>query len=369
MTTRHRFPFLLIAGLTLSTFAHSQTRDEIIAEQDELKTFPTCASLPAEKKTEGQDKDKDKEKKSSPQKATFYDDSNGPKAQPPHVVFNPSTNGTARAHLPDGKEPPFKACVVHKPCEICFEDRKDCRKEKDADKMACAEFNRQNCMAARYEGDGPDTGRFDFNVPFVKKNCGRKDLPKLFTNECAAINKTIAKLKSGTNCFAKPQSAACKNIMATAKAGKESDRAAYNECKALYRKASEDALSEKCKGQYERGGEHALDHDCGDQFEKDGKKGVAEFNTKHPGDNERRRIRCDYSDLRYLIRTKKGDTECTVSWSLLMPASCPEGSYVGNKGLDCCSKDVTAAAAVGSCAVYFPQEKAQPATPNTPAVN
>jgi hypothetical protein len=79
-------------------------------------------------------------------------------------------------------------------------------------------------------------------------------------------------------------------------------------------------------------------------------EGQRSYNRRQSRPEDRRAEGCNYSELS-LGRNSRG-----VTWRLLLPGSCREGTYVGAFGTDCCSADARFAAHVHpECSTYFPR--------------
>lgn len=229
-----------------------------------------------------------------------------------HVVFDPKHNGTSRAHIPGTKAPEFGKCVKGQQCKICFKENSD-------------------CMTLKYEGDGPPFGRFDFPVIFFQQNCKGPSfakLPESVQKQCGQLEKQKPRYADRINCIAEPEHGQCRAIMNKARQAKENDSQAFNECKS---------------------------------------KGESAFNAVQATIETKRAHNCAYSLKKYAFKssTKKDHSchgescervDCKKTWSLLMPAACPQGSYVGKYGLNCCSGDLFWQIALGNdCEKYFPK--------------
>ncbi len=246
-----------------------------------------------------------------------------------HVVFDPKHNKTSRAHAP-GSAPDFKPCLKGKKCQICFKDN-----------------DPSECMILKFEGTGPPFGRFDFPVVFFQKNCKGDqyaNLPSPLKKQCDYLEKQKPRYANRVNCIAEPTDESCRVIMTNAKEAKKVDSAAYQECK---------------------------------------QKGEAAFNAAQPSIDTKRTHDCAYSLKKYSFKSSaKKDfacrpepgkpcerVNCKKTWSLLMPGSCPQGSYVGKYSLNCCSGDLFWQIALGNdCEKYFPKRPStELATPGTKA--
>jgi len=171
----------------------------------------------------------------------------------------------------------------------------------------CFNKEKNSCIDVMYRGTGPAKGRFDFTPNFYKANCNKKNLPKELKSKCRSIKNNItAYTKDRINCFTNPHNALCKDIIKDAKNEKRKDYKYYKECK---------------------------------------KMGNSKFNLKYKNSK--------YLQRKYNCTYEKYPNE--QKWVKLLPASCKQGSFVGERGLDCCSKSIYSVATFPSeCKKYFP---------------
>jgi hypothetical protein len=229
-------------------------------------------------------------------KLTIYDDGlSCPGNCDAHVVMFHTDNGTRYAFRPDSSRSNPQTCISGEDCVICFG-------ESDA-----------TCMHAKYRGNGPSVGRFDFTPAFYSGNCPRSDIPTALRNQCDSLDKAASRLGyfDAINCFRTPDEPKCKAVMTSSKAAQDADIPKRNRC-------------------LEMGQRH--------------------YNAAQSDPRERRANVCNYSDLR--LGGKPGNR-----WRLLLPAACRAGTFVDKIGLDCCSTDVRFAAANHpECKGYFPSK-------------
>lgn len=174
----------------------------------------------------------------------------------------------------------------------------------------CFSDGDDTCMEATYRGNGPPVGRFDFTPTFFAQHCGRAGSPAALSRYCAQLD---ARGYGGRiNCFAERDHPSCRGVMAAAEARRREDLPKRAACVA---------------------------------------EGQVSFNTRQSRPEDRRAEGCNYSELS-LGRNSRG-----VTWRLLLPGSCREGTYVGEFGTDCCSADARFAAHVHpECSIYFPRQ-------------
>lgn len=221
-----------------------------------------------------------------------------------HVVFRAEHNGTRNAFAPPlANRAAPQRCVNGQPCMVCFDD-------SDA-----------SCIEATYRGGGPPRQRFDFTAAFFAQHCGRETLPAALARKCASFAAGAANRlgADGIYCVAQPEHPLCAARIATARAEQDTDRPAYDACRA----------------------------------------DPAAYNARQATTATRRAHACTYSH-----EMTGGPNSNGVRWRRLMPAACPAGSFVGRDGLDCC--DANATVSLGGygreCAIFI----ARPAPPQTP---
>lgn len=216
------------------------------------------------------------------QATTYHDGHSCPNGCDAHVVFQLQHNGTRNAFLPGiagepllrhRSNPAAARCVNGSDCVICFDDA-------DA-----------SCMVARYRGNGPQAGRFDFTLAFLRARCSGPSLPARFAAECAEKRRIAAELARRVNCIANPEATACRAIMQSAVAAKQRDLAEYGRCKQL---------------------------------------GVPRYNAQQP---DAQRHRHPSNGCEYFLNQRG------ASWFKLAPGACGDGYFVGPYGTDCCSAD------------------------------
>jgi hypothetical protein len=207
---------------------------------------------------------------------TVYDDGLAcPAGCDAHVVFHPIHNGTANAHLPGGaQDEEFKDCVAGQPCRICFDG------------------NPGSCMDVMYRGAGPHQNRFDFTPAFFQENCSKVELPIQVKSKCREISAQAEKLDKRINCIKEKNHPKCNRIMDEAIRLKQKDQPLYAECI---------------------------------------ERGEKKFNADHDP-AEQRKDKCAYQKERSRVRGRLFKT-----YFRLLPAACPQGTYVGRDGFDCCS--------------------------------
>jgi hypothetical protein len=229
-------------------------------------------------------------------KLTIYDDGlSCPGNCDAHVVMFPTDNGTRYAFRPGSTRSNPAKCIVGEDCEICFSDA-------DA-----------TCMHAKYRGNGPSAGRFDFTPAFYSENCSRSDVPRALRKQCNSLDRAASHLgyAEAINCFDEPDNPKCSSTMANARAAQDADIPKRKRCLDI---------------------------------------GQSQYNATQSDPKERRANACNYSDLR--LGGKPGN-----HWRLLLPAACRTGTFVDKFGLDCCSSNVRFAAANHpECKAFFPSK-------------
>lgn len=226
---------------------------------------------------------------------TIYDDGlSCPSMCDAHVVMFHPDNGTRYAFAPTSSRSAPQPCVAGQECKICFSE------------------DDKSCMLARYRGDGPKAGRFDFTPAFYKENCAKPDIPKALKKQCGTLDNTASRLgyTDSINCFTSPNDTKCQALMENARAAQGADIPKRDKCLSMGQKA---------------------------------------YNKAQVDPKERRANECNYSDLR--LGGKPGNR-----WRRLLPAACRAGTFVDQFGLDCCSSDVRFAAANHpECRAFFPK--------------
>jgi hypothetical protein len=228
---------------------------------------------------------------------TIYDDGKScPGNCDAHVVINPQDNGTRHAFRPDSNRTNPRPCIAGQICRICFGEAGN------------------TCMAARYRGGGPPRGTFDFTPAFYNEHCNRADIPQGLRRQCAVLDAAVQNLgyRDRVNCFDKPDNNLCRDITAAARAAQQADTPKRDRCLSL---------------------------------------GQAAYNQRQTDPRERRTNACNYTEERLGGPNRQG-----VRWRKLLPAACPEGTFVGRDGLDCCSSNLRFVASVHpECVRYFPR--------------
>jgi hypothetical protein len=210
-----------------------------------------------------------------PMKLTVYDDGRScPADCDAHVVFHPSSNGTANAHQPASASGPFQRCAAGLECRICF--------DPDA----------RHCMVVMYRGVGPHKNTFDFTPAFYEEFCDRADLPRELIVQCSLVRTQGKRLDGRISCIRDSAHAKCATLMASAMQLKEADAPLYTACR---------------------------------------QKGEGVFNSGRSL-SEQRSNGCAYEKMATGGPNKNGRT-----WKKLLPAACRAGTFVGRNGLDCCS--------------------------------
>lgn len=225
---------------------------------------------------------------------TIYDDGLAcPGNCDAHVVLHRQDNGSRYASLPSSTRSAPAACVAGQTCRVCFGDADD------------------TCMETMYRGGGPPVGRFDFTPAFYAERCPQPTIPTALKRHCEQLDAAAGRLgyNARINCFEQRAHPSCREVMAAAEAGRQADLPKLTACTA---------------------------------------EGQAAFNRRQTKSEDRRANNCAYSEMA-LGRNSRG-----VTWRLLLPAACREGSYVGEFGTDCCSSDSRFAAHVHpECSIYF----------------
>lgn len=228
--------------------------------------------------------------------ATMYDDGLAcPGNCDAHVVFAPRHNGTRNAFAPplDNRNNPTK-CSNGDDCIICFEE------------------DESSCIVVRYRGNGPHQGRFDFTPAFFTENCNRSELPPQFDAKCKDLENRVRRLgyDERVNCFASKSVASCAAILESA----------------IRRKAEDSPERTACI----RNGQKA-------------------YNYLQTDQRKQRSHGCNYEKY-----GTGGPNSLGQTWRRLLPAACRENTFVGRDGLDCCSNDRFAAAALHpECSIFF----------------
>ena len=229
-------------------------------------------------------------------RATLYDDGLAcPGDCDAHVVFAPRHNGTRNAFRPplEGRSTP-QACIPGEDCMICFDEPAS------------------SCLPALYRGAGPAERTFDFTPAFFAAHCGRPDLPPQLAETCGALRTAVERLgyDRRVNCFDAPDDARCRPILAEARRLKEEDGVERAACL--------------------REGEQA-------------------YNARQPDRSRERSLGCNYER-----HGTGGPNSAGTAWRRLLPGACRPGTFVGRDGLDCCSVDLFAAAALHpECSAFF----------------
>ena len=230
-------------------------------------------------------------------KLTVYADGHScPGGCDAHVVINAADNGTRQAFAPGSSRQSPQRCQTGATCTICFGEGND------------------TCMQALYRGAGPPAGTFDFTPAFYDANCGFSGIPGALARQCADLDASVRSrgYDSRINCFVQPADPRCSAALADAQARRTADEPKRQRCLAI---------------------------------------GQAAFNAEQNDTRERRSNACSYSAERLGGPNSKG-----VKWRVLLPAACPEGSFVGRDGLDCCSSSTRFAAGIHpECSVFFPR--------------
>jgi hypothetical protein len=230
-------------------------------------------------------------------KLTMYADGHScPGGCDAHVVINAADNGTRQAFAPGSSREAPQRCQTGAACTICFGDGDD------------------TCMQALYRGAGPPAGTFDFTPAFYDANCGVSGIPGALMRQCAALDAAVRSRGYDTriNCFAHPDKSRCITPLAAAQARRAADEPKRQRCLEI---------------------------------------GQSAFNAEQNDPKDRRSNACSYSAER-----SGGPNSRGVTWRVLLPAACPEGSFVGRDGLDCCSSSTRFAAGIHpECSVFFPR--------------
>ena len=212
-----------------------------------------------------------------------------------HVVFAQRHNGT-----PNAFRPPLASRSSPEPClrgQIC---------------VICFDASSTSCLEVMYRGSGPHEFTFDFTPAFFQKTCGKGDIPAALANECRGLQAAVKRhaYDQRINCIAAPDETACAALMAEA----ERLRAA-------------------------------------DAFEREAclHEGEEAYNERQTEPARRRSLSCNYEKTGTGGPNSKGKT-----WRRLLPGACRPGTFVGRDGLDCCSSELLAAAALHpECSPYF----------------
>lgn len=233
-------------------------------------------------------------------RATMYDDGLAcPGNCDPHVVFAPRHNGTRNAFRPPpaSRSAP-EECIDGEMCVICFD-------EPDA-----------SCLAAVYRGSGPLERTFDFTPAFFAGACGRPGIPPRLAAKCRELEAAVADrgYDRRINCLSFATDDACIALMAEAERLKAADSLERDAC-----------LQE---------GEQA-------------------YNARQTDRTPQRSLACNYERF-----GTGGPNSGGRTWRRLLPGACRDGTFVGRDGLDCCSNDLLAAAALHpECSVFYPNRK------------
>ena len=231
-------------------------------------------------------------------RATMYDDGLAcPGNCDAHVVFAPRHNGTRNAFRPPlaSRSAP-EDCSVGDLCMICFDE------------------SGSSCFSALYRGNGPHERTFDFTPAFFNATCDRPGLPSQFAAECRDLEAAVIRLgyDRRTNCFSSVSDDACAALL--------------NEAERL--KAADIPERDACL----REGEYA-------------------YNARQADRTTQRSLACNYERF-----GTGGPNSSGRIWRRLLPGACWEGSFVGRDGLDCCTGDPFAAAALHpECSLFFPR--------------
>lgn len=229
-------------------------------------------------------------------KVTIYDDGKScPFDCDPHVVMEQKLNGTKYAFDPESSPKKPKKCVLNGDCKICFDEKST------------------QCLITKYRGSGPPKNTFDLTAEFYEVWCSREHAPETIKTKCSLFKAKADAYKDHTNCIAQPDQTDCRDIMKSANNKKAEDMPNYKQCKKLGQEA---------------------------------------YNIGKP-DSKKRAHGCNYSYL------SLGTNSSGKKWKLLMPAACPEGKFVGQHGLDCCSGyPLTDIAFGGECKKFYIDPKA-----------
>lgn len=230
-----------------------------------------------------------------PIKITLYDDGMAcPGDCDAHVVFHRSLNGTEFAHSPVTGKDSFEACTRGELCQICFEQ------------------GRRQCMLARYRGSGPGPMTFDFTPAFFREKCAADGIPQRLRAHCETMRQTARSWHSRINCIKNPQRAECKGVIDAANERQKMDRPEYLSCR---------------------------------------QQGSRRYNSERPANSQRT------ADCAYEVESR-GRNSRGLTWKLLLPGACRDGTYVGRDGLDCCSGDPLIDAQFGrECLMFYPVEQ------------
>jgi hypothetical protein len=134
---------------------------------------------------------------------TIYDDGlSCPGGCDAHVVMSRPQNGTRYAFRPGSSRSDPHKCISGDDCVICFG-------ESDA-----------TCMHAKYRGEGPGVGRFDFTPAFYSENCSRSDIPTALKDQCGSLDQAARRLHytDAIDCFDASDDPKCKAVMTDSQA-------------------------------------------------------------------------------------------------------------------------------------------------------
>ncbi len=233
-------------------------------------------------------------------RATIYDDGLAcPGNCDAHVVFASRHNGTRNAFRPPltNRAAPER-CSIGKLCMICFDE------------------NDSSCFTALYRGNGPHEQAFDFTPAFFSSSCGKPVLPPQFAAKCRELEAEVHRLgyDQRVNCFSSASDRACAALLQEAE-----------------RLKTEDAVErEACL-----------------------REGQSTYNARQSDRKRQRSLECNYERFGTGGPNSKGKT-----WRRLLPGACRDGTFVGRDGLDCCSNDLFAAAALHpECSIFFPHHR------------
>lgn len=233
-------------------------------------------------------------------RATLYDDGLAcPGNCDAHVVFAPRHNGTRNAFRPPlGNRGDPEECVSGESCMICF---------GEAD---------SSCLVVLYRGNGPGERTFDFTPAFFSETCGQAGLPEQLAATCRELDARVERLgyDERINCFESESDPACGSILQESARLKTADAVEREAC-----------LNE----------------------------GQVAYNARQSDPVKQRSLGCNYEKS-----GTGGPNSNGLTWRRLLPGACREGTFVGRDGLDCCSNDRIAAAALHpECSIYFPRRQ------------
>ena len=212
-----------------------------------------------------------------------------------HVVFAQRHNGT-----PNAFRPPLASRSSPEPClrgQLC---------------VICFDASNTSCLEVMYRGSGPHEATFDFTPAFFRETCGKEDIPAALTNECRGLQAAVKKHEydQRINCIATPDETACAAPMSEANRLRAADAVEREACL---------------------------------------REGEAAYNARQTEPARRRSLSCNYEKTGTGGPNSKGKT-----WRRLLPGACRPGTFVGRDGLDCCSSELLAAAALHpECSSYF----------------